>query len=91
MYFAILMNLYSLRLVGWHFDKRMTAVLVSKTLMKAYNLRHPEKSLVFHSDRDYNIRVSAIVTYRKVMEFEQIWAMSEPVGIAPLLNDFLVV
>lgn len=33
--------------------------------MKAYNLRHPEKSLVFHSDRDYNIRVNAIVTILK--------------------------
>ncbi|MBQ0215603.1 DDE-type integrase/transposase/recombinase, partial [Proteus vulgaris] len=32
-------------------DKRMTADLVSKALMKAYNLRQPEKGLVFHSDR----------------------------------------
>ena len=51
MYLAIVMNLYSCRIVGWHIDKRMTADLVSKALMKAYNLHHPEKGLVFHSDR----------------------------------------
>ncbi len=51
MYLAIVMELYSRRIVGWHIDKRMTADLVSKALMKAYNLRQPEKGLVFHSDR----------------------------------------
>lgn len=51
MYLAIVMDLYSRRIVGWHIDKRMTADLVSKALMKAYNLRQPEKGLVFHSDR----------------------------------------
>lgn len=30
MYSAIVMDLYSRRIVGWHIDKRMTAGLVSK-------------------------------------------------------------
>ena len=51
MYLAIVMDLYSRRIVGWHADKRMTTDLVSKALMKAYNLRQPPKGLVFHSDR----------------------------------------
>jgi len=51
MYLAIVMDLYSRRIVGWHVDKRMTSDLVSKALMKAYNLRQPPKGLVFHSDR----------------------------------------
>ena len=51
MYLAIVMDLYSRRIVGWHIDKRMTAGLVSKAMMKAYNLRQPPKGLVFHSDR----------------------------------------
>ena len=51
MYLAIVMDLYSRRIVGWHIDKRMTTDLVSKALMKAYNLRQPGKGLVFHSDR----------------------------------------
>lgn len=51
MYLAIVMDLYSRRIVGWHVDKRMTTDLISKALMKAYNLRQPGKGLVFHSDR----------------------------------------
>lgn len=51
MYLAIVMDLYSRRIVGWHIDKRMTTDLVSKAMMKAYNLRQPAKGLVFHSDR----------------------------------------
>ena len=51
MYLAIVMDLYSRRIVGWHIDKRMTTGLVSKAMMKAHNLRQPPKGLVFHSDR----------------------------------------
>jgi len=51
MYLAVVMALYSRRIVGWHIDKRMTTALVSKALMKAYNLRQPGIGLVFHSDR----------------------------------------
>jgi putative transposase len=51
MYLAIVMDLFSRRIVGWHVDRRMTADLVSKALIKAYNLRQPPKGLVFHSDR----------------------------------------
>ena len=51
MYLAIVMNLYSRRIVGLHIDKRMTQDLVSKALTKAVNLRQPKKGLVFHSDR----------------------------------------
>lgn len=51
MYLAIVMDLYSRRIVGWHIDKRMTTSLVSRALIKAYNLRQPPNGLVFHSDR----------------------------------------
>lgn len=51
MYLAIVMDLYSRRIVGWHIDKRMTTSLVSRALIKAYNLRQPPYGLVFHSDR----------------------------------------
>ena len=51
MYLAIVMDLYSRRIVGWHLDKRMTTSLVSRALLKAYNVRQPPKGLVFHSDR----------------------------------------
>jgi len=51
MYLAIVMDLYSRRIVGWHIDKRMSTDLVCRALMKAVNLRQPKKGLVFHSDR----------------------------------------
>jgi putative transposase len=41
MYLAIVMDLYSRRIVGWHINKRMTTSLVSKAMMKSYNLRQP--------------------------------------------------
>lgn len=51
MYLAVVMDLYSRRIVGWHIDKRQTKSLVSKALIKAFNLRQPPKGVVFHSDR----------------------------------------
>jgi hypothetical protein len=51
MYLAIVMDLHSRRIVGWHIDKRMTTDLVMKAMIKAYNVRKPPKGLVFHSDR----------------------------------------
>ena len=65
MYLAIVMDLYSRRIVGWHMDKRMTSDLVEKALIKAYNLRQPPKGLVFHSDRgsQYTSR-----RYRKLLK-----------------------
>jgi len=51
MYLAIVMDLYSRRIVGWFISKRMTTDLICKAMMKAYNLRHPPVGLVFHSDR----------------------------------------
>jgi len=50
-YLAVVMDLYSRRIVGWHIDKRMTTDLVNKAMIKAYNLRQPKRGLVFHSDR----------------------------------------
>ena len=51
LYLAIVMDLYSRRIVGWHVSQRMTTDLICKALIKAYNLRQPPKGLVFHSDR----------------------------------------
>ncbi len=51
MYLAIVMDLYSRRIVGWHIDKRMTSDLIGRALMMAVNLRQPGAGLVFHSDR----------------------------------------
>ena len=51
MYLAIVMDLFSRRIVGWAISKRMTTDLICKAMIMAYNLRQPPKGLVFHSDR----------------------------------------
>jgi len=51
MYLAIVMDLFSRRIVGWHIDKRMTTDLICKAMIKAVNVRQPPKGVVFHSDR----------------------------------------
>ena len=51
MYLAIVIDLYSRCIVGWHIDRRMTTGLASKAMITAYNLRQPRKGLVFSSNR----------------------------------------
>jgi putative transposase len=53
LYLAIVMDLYSRRIVGWHISKRMTRDFVEQALIKAHNLRKPAKGVVFHSDRGF--------------------------------------
>jgi putative transposase len=51
LYLAVVMDLYSRRIVGWHISKRIKRDLVEQALIKAHNLRKPAKGMVFHSDR----------------------------------------
>lgn len=77
MYLAVVMDLYSRRIVGWHIDKRMTTDLVIKALEKAYHLRQPSDGIVFHSDRgsQYTSR-----RYRKLLSRYNIRASMGDVG-----------
>ncbi|GGY53761.1 hypothetical protein GCM10011297_28050 [Bacterioplanes sanyensis] len=50
-YLAVVIDLYSRRVVGWHLDRHMETALVSRALMMAINLRQPPKGLLHHSDR----------------------------------------
>jgi putative transposase len=51
MYLAIIIDLYSRRVVGWSISKRMTVDLVEHALQMAINIRQPKAGLMFHSDR----------------------------------------
>ena len=42
-YLAVVMDLYSRRIIGWAMDKRMTTSLISRAMVMAYNLRRPSK------------------------------------------------
>ena len=50
-YLAVVMDLYSRRIVGWHMDQQMTSALVVRALIMAVNLRRPPPGLLHHSDR----------------------------------------
>lgn len=51
MYLAIVMGLYSRRIIGWSIHKRMTVDLIERAMQIALNLRTPTKGLTFHRDR----------------------------------------
>ena len=50
-YLAIVMDLHSRKIIGWHISKNMTTELVLKAIQMAINLRQPRSGLIFHSDR----------------------------------------
>lgn len=51
LYLAVVMDLYSRRIVGWCMDRTMTQALAIRALMMAINLRQPKAGLMHHSDR----------------------------------------
>lgn len=51
LYLCIVLDLYSRRIVGWSMSNRMKAGMVVSALEMASRNRHPEKGLIFHSDR----------------------------------------
>ena len=50
-YLAVVIDLYSRRVVGWSMDRRMKKALVIRAVMMAVNLRKPPPGLIHHSDR----------------------------------------
>lgn len=60
-YLAVVMDLYSRRIVGWQMNDRMKQDLALNALNMAIALRKPKTELIHHSDRDsqysaYSIR-----------------------------------
>lgn len=51
MYLAVIIDLFSRKVVGWSLKERMTAELVCDALDAAARLRDPPAGLIFHSDR----------------------------------------
>lgn len=50
-YLALLMDLYSRRIIGWELDEHMAETLVLAALRQAIAGRQPDPGLVHHSDR----------------------------------------
>lgn len=67
-YLAVVLDLYSRRIVGWSIDRQMETALVSRALMMAINLRKPKPGLLHHSDRGSQYASKA---YRKLLKQHQ--------------------
>ena len=51
LYLAVVLDVFSRRIVGWRMDKRMTDNLVITAFKNALVRRRPSPGLIFHSDR----------------------------------------
>jgi putative transposase len=51
LYLAVVMDLYSRRIVGWSMNRRLSRHLAIDALNMALGLRQPKEALVHHSDR----------------------------------------
>jgi putative transposase len=51
LYLAVVMDLYSRRIIGWSMSRRITRRLVLNALLMALGQRRPGENLIHHSDR----------------------------------------
>lgn len=51
LYLAVVLDLFSRRIVGWSFSKHIDKKLVKDALQMAFWHRNPDPGLIFHSDR----------------------------------------
>lgn len=51
-YLAVVLDLYSRKIVGWAMNKRMTRDLVINVFLMAYWARKPKAGLIHHSDKE---------------------------------------
>lgn len=65
LFLAILMDLYSRRIVGWAMGVKIDSLLVQKAWKMAITNRHPARELIHHSDRGSQYTSEA---YRRLVE-----------------------
>lgn len=51
LYLAVVMDVYSRKIVGWSIDSSLSTELVIRALMMAIMHRNPNSGIIFHSDR----------------------------------------
>lgn len=74
MYLAVVLDMYSRKIVGWAMSERMTKELVINAFLMAYWARKPKAGLIHHSDKGSQY---ASYDFKKVLEdFGVIQSMS---------------
>ncbi len=51
LYLAVVMDIYSRKIVGWSIDSSLSTELVIRALVMAIVHRNPQRGIIFHSDR----------------------------------------
>lgn len=62
-YLAVVLDLYSRRIIGWAFGKNKTTKLTMKALQLAINKRKPKGYVVFHTDRGAEYRAHVMQAF----------------------------
>ena len=65
LYLAIVLDLYSRKVVGWSLARHMTVGLVKQALIMAIGRRQPDPGLIHHSDRGIQY---ACDEYRRLLQ-----------------------
>lgn len=68
LYLAVILDLFSRKVVGWAMDTTMTADLVKRALQSALTTRRPGQGLLHHSDRGSQY---ASQPYQKLLQGQQ--------------------
>lgn len=71
LYLAIVMDLYSRRIVGWGFSRTPDTDLSLKALQLAVGIRKPSSELMFHSDQGCQYTADRFVNYLATQDITQ--------------------
>lgn len=71
LYLAVIMDIYSRKIVGWSLGSILSAELVIKALMMAILHRNPEAGIIFHSDRGSQYTSSSVRELLKSYQITQ--------------------
>jgi len=71
LYLAVIMDVYSRKIVGWSLCSSLSAELVIKALMMAILHRNPEQGIIFHSDRGSQYTSSSVREMLKSYQMTQ--------------------
>jgi putative transposase len=74
LYLAVLIDLYSRKVVGWSIKQRMTADLVQDALTMAVWRRRPKPELIHHTDR--GSQYASVAYQRELQKHDMICSMS---------------
>jgi transposase InsO family protein len=55
LYLAVILDLFSRKIVGWKLGENLEADLVVSALRNAQLMRQPDRGLYFHSDRGWGV------------------------------------